>query len=223
MEGKDLYAQLPAEIKEDKDLLQVPKDPDKFISSFLKRVVPFKDQEGLANMTRSKEVMMDLAIQKKAMMRRKGKKTAKKVLTASQRKEMKLYDIPPEHHNYADYEPLHQLWVDYARDSLNTDRPIVMSQFQHKLLKADLHGSILTVTKSKCPSYVGTSGIMLQETRNVFKIITKENRLKTIPKANSIFTLSLDGLAITIYGNHFRLRASERSVKKFKLKPTIDL
>lgn len=35
-----------------------------------------------------------------------------------------------------------------------------------------------TVTKSKCPSYVGVTGILLQETKHVFKIITKEDRLK---------------------------------------------
>lgn len=34
------------------------------------------------------------------------------------------------------------------------------------------------VTKSKCPSYVGVTGILLQETKHVFKIITKEDRLK---------------------------------------------
>lgn len=35
-----------------------------------------------------------------------------------------------------------------------------------------------TVTKSKCPSYVGVTGILLQETKHVFKIITEEDRLK---------------------------------------------
>lgn len=34
------------------------------------------------------------------------------------------------------------------------------------------------VTKSKCPSYVGVTGILLQETKHVFKIITKGDRLK---------------------------------------------
>lgn len=35
-----------------------------------------------------------------------------------------------------------------------------------------------SVTKSKCPSYVGVTGILLQETKHVFKIITKEDHLK---------------------------------------------
>lgn len=35
------------------------------------------------------------------------------------------------------------------------------------------------VVRSKCPSYVGTTGILVQELKHVFKIITKENRLKS--------------------------------------------
>ncbi len=73
--------------------MQVPKDPDKFLDSFLQRVVPQKDH---GKVTVAKEIVMDLATQKKSMMRRKGKKTSKKVLSSTQRKQMKLYDIPPE-------------------------------------------------------------------------------------------------------------------------------
>lgn len=40
--------------------------------------------------------------------------------------------------------------------------------------------SVLSVTKSKCPSYVGITGIILQEFKHVFKIITKEDKLKGI-------------------------------------------
>lgn len=36
----------------------------------------------------------------------------------------------------------------------------------------------LTVVRSKCSSYVGTTGILVQEFKHVFKIITKENKLK---------------------------------------------
>lgn len=34
------------------------------------------------------------------------------------------------------------------------------------------------MVRSKCPSYVGQSGILLQEFKHVFKIITREDRLK---------------------------------------------
>ena len=37
---------------------------------------------------------------------------------------------------------------------------------------------IFLVSKSKCPGYVGLTGILLQEMKNVFKIITKANEIK---------------------------------------------
>ena len=50
-------------------------------------------------------------------------------------------------------------------------------------MKADFHGAIMTVVRSTCPPFVGTRGIVLQETENVFRFITKQNLIKTIPKA----------------------------------------
>ena len=41
----------------------------------------------------------------------------------------------------------------------------------------------MTVVRSTCPPFVGTRGIVLQETENVFRFITKQNLIKTIPKA----------------------------------------
>ncbi len=36
----------------------------------------------------------------------------------------------------------------------------------------------LVVVRSKCPSYVGLTGILVQELKHVFKVITKEDQLK---------------------------------------------
>ena len=78
-------------------------------------------------------------------------------------------------------------------------------QMNQKITKADLHGCLLrgkyissscvsdhhnlcflslthaldAVDKSKCPSYVGVRGIVLQETQNTFKLITSSDRLKS--------------------------------------------
>lgn len=60
-----------------------------------------------------------------------------------------------------------------------------------RLLRADYHGAYITVTRSKCPSLIGISGIVIQETRNVFKIITRNDRLKSkyICKIYNTFTI----------------------------------
>lgn len=44
---------------------------------------------------------------------------------------------------------------------------------------------IVTVVRSKCPSYVGTTGILVQEFKHVFKIITEENKLKGLFQFNA--------------------------------------
>ncbi|KAJ8700811.1 RNase P/RNase MRP complex subunit [Pleurotus ostreatus] len=60
-----------------------------------------------------------------------------------------------------------------------------------KLLKADFHGSIMTVKQSKNPCLIGLSGIVILESENAFKVITKDNRVKLIPKQNAIFTFAV--------------------------------
>ena len=36
----------------------------------------------------------------------------------------------------------------------------------------------MSVIRCRCPTYVGVSGIVLQETEKVFRIITRDNELK---------------------------------------------
>ncbi len=39
--------------------------------------------------------------------------------------------------------------------------------------------TFVSVVRSKCPSYVGTEGILLQETQNTLKLIGKDNSMKS--------------------------------------------
>ena len=86
-----------------------------------------------------------------------------------------------------------------------------------KLVKADYHGAIITgklnslqyfrisniiltvlnkflVLKSKCPGYVGLTGILLQETKNVFKIITQQNEIKSMARLTYLMSLHYEYL-----------------------------
>ncbi|KAG8748273.1 RNase P/RNase MRP complex subunit [Ceratobasidium sp. 414] len=108
-----------------------------------------------------------------------------------------------------------------------------------------------TVKASKCPTLVGCSGIVIEETANVFRIITPDNRVKgkspqltapchpdaqsastVLPKQNSIFTFTIPvqpgqeasaQIQFELYGNQFRFRADDRASRKFKSKETIEL
>ncbi|KAI8048255.1 Rof/RNase P-like protein [Thamnidium elegans] len=148
----------------------------------------------------------------------KNKKDGK--LTAREKRRLKVYDIPKDAHQYRLFEPLAELWQGYMDKLLLQGT----ANFEQKLIKADFHGAQFTVIQSTNPSYVGSSGIVVQETLSMFKIITKDNKLKQIPKNSSIFTVHIkNSKDYTIFGQQFIARPSERAAKKFKPKPSIDL
>ncbi|KAL4074740.1 Rof/RNase P-like protein [Scleroderma yunnanense] len=129
----------------------------------------------------------------KTLARRNGKKGGWKIEKASER-----FDL---------FIPLHRLWMGYMSELLDlppapltspggTDSDLSCgipnsSTLHAKLVKADLHGSILTVRQSRNPCLVGLSGIVLYESENAFRVISKANQTKLIPKQNSIFTLAV--------------------------------
>lgn len=152
--------------------------------------------------------------------RRRKRANKAKVLTAKEKRQLNVYDIPLASRKYELFEPLHELWKGYVEELFGTSNPLAFTQ---KLLKADFHGAIITVARSKCPTFIGVSGIVAQETENVFKIITPNNALRVVPKVNSVFTIHIKNSLFTLHGNQFRYRASQRSSKKFKSRPTIDL
>ncbi|KAM7423529.1 hypothetical protein PAMA_000061 [Pampus argenteus] len=192
-----------------------------FTQAFLKNSIQHHARHDLKNMLKHKAVTLGYKRPKKEK-KRNSKKA--KGLNARQKRAMKVFHIKPEHQRYELFLPLHDLWRQYIIDLCNGLKPSCSPQFvQQKLLKADFHGAIISVVRSKCPSYVGTTGILVQEFKHVFKIITKEDKLKVIPKRNSVFAVEINGFVSHIYGNKFEQRASERSAKKFKVRGTIDL
>jgi ribonuclease P protein subunit POP4 len=53
------------------------------------------------------------------------------------------------------------------------------SLFSQLLLKADYHGAHLKVVRSACSSLVGQSGIVVFDTKNTFKIIGRDNIVRS--------------------------------------------
>ncbi|MBN3283743.1 RPP29 protein, partial [Polyodon spathula] len=199
---------------------QGPKQAEAFVNSFLKRTMPRLEDKDIQKHLHRKAVVLEHAFKKT----KKNKRSKTKSLSAKERREMKIFELKPEQQKYELFLPLHELWKQYIRELCNGLGPQVEPMIvQTKLLKADFHGAVVTVVKSKCPSYVGTTGIILQELKHMFKIITKDDKLKVIPKCNSVFGVEIDGFVSHIYGSKFQLRSSERSAKKFKVKGTIDL
>lgn len=176
------------------------------------------------NKVKNKLVMLDNmskdSTEAKEKQKRRKRANKSRALTAKEKRTLDVYHIPLDARKYELFLPLHELWKGYMDELFGPTNPVV---FTLKLLKADFHGAIITVVRSKCPTYVGVSGIVAQETENVFKIITPSNALRVIPKANNVFTVHIRNSVFTVHGNQFRYRASQRSAKKFKAKPNIDL
>ncbi|XP_061132082.1 ribonuclease P protein subunit p29 isoform X6 [Syngnathus typhle] len=199
---------------------QIRSKAQAFTQAFLKRNTepqPQKDAKGLLS---HKAVILEYSRSNKKILHKKRPKG----LNAQQKREIKIFHIKSEHQRYEVFLPLHDLWKQYIIDLCNGLKPTSSPHsVQQKLLKADFHGAIITVVRSKCPSYVGTTGILIQEFKHVFKMITKQDKFKVIPKRNSVFQVEINGFISFIYGNKFEQRASERSAKKFKFSGSIDL
>lgn len=161
----------------------------------------------------------------KNVLKEKSSFKRKRHLTCKEKKDLKLFVIPKEGLEYEKLLPMNVLWKNYIKDLLETVQGI--SNQSEVLLKADFHGCIMKCIRSKSPSYVNIEGIMIQETENTFKVLTKENKVKIIPKGGCIFHFKMETqkkeFIIEIYGDNFRYRSFERSARKFKRKDIIDL
>ncbi|XP_067928534.1 ribonuclease P protein subunit p29-like [Watersipora subatra] len=150
-----------------------------------------------------------------------------KKLTSRQMRKLRIHDVPKTGQKYDNYLQLHHLWLSYMKEVLRFDRSTFSTTnkgTREILLRADYHGCLITVLQSKCPTYVGKSGIVIQDTREVFKIIDTANMVKVIPKKSCIFTFKLGSYEVKIYGQNFNYRPMDRVSKKFKVKcATLDL
>ncbi|KAL0489002.1 ribonuclease P protein subunit p29 [Acrasis kona] len=199
-----------------------------------------------SNSTNVKTGIVNTLVSESQLKRHKNNKTKStnkpslkpaKILTSKERKKKKILSIDSKQDiNYEQYLPLHVLWKQYIVDLIDGSYETLNGT--ELLVKADFHGCIMKVVKSKCATLVGAEGIIIQETENTFKILTNKNVLKTISKQGCQFEfdLPMSGGAdvmdvditashkkVTIYGDNFRYRSADRASKKFKRRDVIDL
>jgi len=107
------------------------------------------------------------------------------------------------------------------REILRHDKPtfdINSKGTEEILLRADYHGCLMKVFQSKCPSYVGVTGIIMQDTKETFKIIDKQNKVRVIQKKSCIFLFKVGNFELKMFGKNFNYRPMDRINKKFKLR-----
>jgi len=126
------------------------------------------------------------------------------IISPKEVREKGLWKLSRSQTKFTSFLPLHHLWLDYMSELLVLPPPPLRLEpsignhptpngpaMQAKLVKADFHGALLSVRQSKNPCLIGLSGLIVHETENAFKIITKEDKLKLIPKQHSIFAFAV--------------------------------
>lgn len=200
--------------------LEIRDEASQSIVNFLKANVPRSDIPNIET-----ELKKDFLLAKKRSKEQKAKKHVKKkskVLTRKEKKALGFFAIPRKSVRYNDMLAINNIWTEYIIQILELDKPIPdyssknWDQFSQSLYKADFHGSLLQVVRSKCPSYVGKKGICIMDTKNTFKIVSMDNIVTTLPKKDCVFELYIRDTRLCIFGKHLCVRPAERATKKLK-------
>ncbi|KAJ7271221.1 RNase P/MRP, p29 subunit [Mycena rebaudengoi] len=206
----DLYRKLPAAKAQPFKVKLTAADP--FTPTYVKSVVTQSSNPGeiYASRVHGRTLMLKNTKESRARTERAEKKA--KAKTEKERKklgvlgrrqgtarQLGLWGFDKSQAKFSLFLPLHHLWMGYMSEMLNLPRPSSspprapssVASMHPKLLKADFHGSIVTVHQTKNTAIHGISGIVIHETERTFKVVTKDNKLKVLPKQNSIFTFAV--------------------------------
>ncbi|KAL1870140.1 hypothetical protein Daus18300_005204 [Diaporthe australafricana] len=159
-----------------------------------------------------------------------------KPLSAKQRRNLGLHEVPRDGQKYATFLPLHKLWLGYVREVLGSEVYTGGQGAASKLSSADVHGAEVEVVRSGCVGRVGIKGIVIKDARFVFEIITPKNKVKVVPKEGTLFRVEVPppdaskvdvakegeqeppkkSLVFEIHGDQFAVRSADRANRKFK-------
>jgi ribonuclease P protein subunit POP4 len=162
-----------------------------------------------------KEFTSDKAFLIDKFINRSNKKNKKKQMKLNYTHNM-IKTLKKEKMDYDTLLSMNQLWQDYITELMNNSNN--EENILSKILKADLHGAILTVINSTNKNNIGISGIVLFESRRTFNLLNKKNEIKTILKNGCVFETEMkyNGMKIIIYGDNFIYKSAERTKIKFK-------
>ncbi|KAK3914013.1 Ribonuclease P protein subunit p29 [Frankliniella fusca] len=219
--SKRVYEPLPPNIQE--TVVPLFHNNEPFVKTFLSSVLPEADHHGIDDTLRKSFPLACLGRRQRKTKSRRGKGS----LSLTERRRLGLYQLNRHGSKFIDALPLHELWLQYISSLISlpdiekngfTAKPSdkQWSQVTLALYRADYHGAELEVTRSKCSSLRGIKGIVLMDTKNTFKMIGRDNIIRTVPKSPCVFSLNFEGYTCTIFGKYFCTRPAERSVKKVK-------
>lgn len=124
--------------------------------------------------------------------------------------------LPKAEQKYKLYEPLRQLWNEYATLVLSGVSKGGLWNLGDRLLRMDLHGAVVQVIKANDVSLVGVRGILVAETANTIVVVMEKDRAVTVPKKVATIEICVAGKKFEIFLPALCYRASERSARKIK-------
>ena len=201
---------------------------DKFLTEHLKPEKQ-KEKQVLCDKIKFKKHQLEVANKElKEELKEKRKKATKQrnPLTCRQKSELNLYKLNKnEPRSYENFLLMNKLWQQYINKTFLTENLEALNQdsILNILKHADYHGSILKVVKSKCKNLIGISGIVLQEKRNVFVLLTKKNMIKTVPKPDNLFEMEINGVKFILVGANMCMKPELRTTKFIKPKNDTDI
>lgn len=221
-----LYAEVPTEVTgQGHDSMITGKNNGELLKDFLKKRLPTSDQKEIdQEFKKTFPLHKQPGKGKKIRKPQKPRRLGDKYLTSRERRDLCLSKLPKKGLKFRDFRGLHQLWLGYMTDLLDFDKyQPGDEQFQLRLCRADYHGALVKVTRSKNASNVGIEGFVIMETRNTFKILSRDDVLKTVLKCGTSFSFVVTGHLVTLGGTNMCMKPSERAVKKWKNKGPYDL
>ncbi|XP_066602764.1 ribonuclease P protein subunit p29 isoform X2 [Prorops nasuta] len=174
-----------------------------YIINFLEDLLPASDTNQVAEKLKKSFIFSKLRLKHEKTRRKKKAK----YLSARRRQHLGLNKIGWKNSlKYSDLLPLNKLWIEYMEQMF------------------DFHGALITIVKSRCPSLTGKSGIVVQDTKNTFRICNANDTVITIPKNIVIIKLYLPyNVTLQILGRQLAIRPAERTVKKCKIPKSFQL
>ncbi|OCH95519.1 RNase P/MRP, p29 subunit [Obba rivulosa] len=165
-----------------------------------------------ASRVQGRQILLENPARESKSKKKKEEKKAKRLAEKAKRdaavmgrrdaRRAEIWRLSPAETKFQLFLPLHTLWLGYMSELLSLSPPTPLGAdasdvmpnvagLHAKLVKADFHGAIITVRQSKNPCLVNLSGIVVHETENALKVVTRKDQLKLIPKQNSIFALPI--------------------------------
>ncbi|KAL6255681.1 hypothetical protein P5V15_012927 [Pogonomyrmex californicus] len=200
--------------------IKICENTQQYVINFLQNLLPSSDHKAIQDELRKTYIFSKFKVKHK-------QKVERKFLSARKRLQFGLNRVGNKNQmKYSDLLPLNQLWLQYMQQMLgvesfmnipkNSNDPY-WENINLQLMKADFHGARISINQSRCPSLIGVRGIVIQDTKNTFRVCGTDNIIRTIPKDVVKINIHLDNdIILKAFGRELCIRPAERAVKKFK-------